>query len=82
MAEKVCNFCGSSDYIQKRVEYVYRHQGRYMVFRDVPAEVCRRCGMRYFSAQVLLTIERRFFEIHDLHRQPAHTVVVPIETFA
>jgi YgiT-type zinc finger domain-containing protein len=81
MAEKICNFCGNSEYIEKHVEYVYRHHGHYMVFRDVPAEVCLRCGMRYFAAKVILAIEKRFFEIYDEHRQPTQTVTVPVETF-
>ena len=82
MAEKICNFCGGSEHIDKRIEYVYRHQGRYMVFRDVPAEVCLRCGTRYYAAKVILALEKRFFEIYEAHSQPAQTVTVPVETFA
>ena len=82
MTEKICNFCGSSEHIDKRVEYVYRHRGRYMVFRDVPTEVCLRCGTRYYAAQVILALEKRFFEIYEAHRQPVQTITVPVETFA
>ncbi len=81
MVEKICNFCGKSDYIKKHIEYVYRHQGHYMVFRDVPAEVCLGCGMRYFAAGVIFTIEQRFFDIYNKDRQPSQTVTVPVETF-
>ena len=81
MAEKTCNFCGDSEYVEKHVEYVYRHHGHYMVFRDVPAEICLRCGMRYFAVEVILTIEKRFFEIYNKHRQPTEIVTVPVETF-
>jgi hypothetical protein len=38
--------------------------------------------MRYFSAQVILELEKRFFEIYETRRQPAQTMLVPIETFA
>ena len=35
MPNVVCNYCGSDDWVEKRVEYVYRHRHHYMVFRDV-----------------------------------------------
>lgn len=82
MSDKICNFCGRSEYVIKKIEYVYRYHGHYMVFRDVPAEVCLQCGMRYFAADVVLTIEKRFFEIYNEQSQPTQTVVVPVETFA
>jgi YgiT-type zinc finger domain-containing protein len=81
MTSRVCNFCGSTEYIEKRVEYVYRYQGHYMLFKDVPAEVCLHCGMRYFAADVILAIEQRFFEIYNEQRQPAQTITVPVEIF-
>jgi len=82
VSTKVCNFCGSTQYIKKQVEYIYRYQGQYMVFKDVPAEICLHCGMRYFAADVILAIEQRFFEIHNKQRQPDQTVMVPVEHFA
>lgn len=81
MAEKICNFCNRSEYVEKHVEYVYRYRGHYMVFRDVPAEVCLHCGMRYFAADTILAIEKRFFEIYNNQSQPTQTVTVPVETF-
>lgn len=80
--QKICNVCGDSDFVVKKVEYVYRHNGRYMVFQDVPAEVCLRCGTRYFAADVILAIEKRFFEIYDEKQEPKRTISVPIEVFA
>jgi YgiT-type zinc finger domain-containing protein len=81
MSQKVCNFCGHFEYIEKRVEYIYRHQHRYMVFRDVPSEVCLHCGMRYFAAETILNIEQRFFEVVHNHQPPIQTITVPVETF-
>lgn len=71
-----------SGFVMRKVEYVYRHRGRYMVFQNVPAEVCLRCGTRYFAADVILAIERRFFEIYDEKQEPKRTISVPIEVFA
>jgi hypothetical protein len=53
-----------------------------MVFRNVPAEVCLHCGMRYYSAEVVLEIERRFFAVQRQESPPVQTVTVPVETFA
>lgn len=61
MKEKRCPICGSTDYEVKKVEYIYRHDGRYLLVRDVPTEVCRACGTRFYKARVLEGIERRFF---------------------
>ncbi len=81
MSEKICSFCGHSEYTTKQVEYVYRYGGHYMVFQEVPAEVCLHCGMRYFAAKTILTIEKRFFEIYHQQQQPARTMTVPVEAF-
>ena len=70
------------NYAQWVLEYVYRHQGHYMVFKEVPAEVCLHCGMRYFAAETILTIEKRFFEIYNTQRRSTQTITVPVETFA
>ncbi len=82
MTPKTCNFCGQTEFEQKKVEYIYRHRQQYMVFREVPAEVCLHCGMRYYSAEVILEIEQRFFTVQRQESPPAHTVMVPVETFA
>jgi YgiT-type zinc finger domain-containing protein len=79
--DMICNYCGHSEYVQKKVEYVYRHKGHYMVFQDVPAEVCLHCGTRYFDADVILSIEKRFFLIYDKHQKPERTMSVPVEAF-
>ena len=80
--KKSCTYCGHSEHTNKKVEYVYRHQGRYMVFRNVPAEVCLHCGARYYEAAVILSIEERFFAIQNKKQRPLRTIAVPVEAFA
>ena len=65
MKEKRCPVCASADYDVKEVEYIYRHGGRYLLVRDVPAEVCRDCGTRFYEARVLHEIEHCFFATQD-----------------
>ena len=81
MDQTRCNFCGQTEFVHKKVEYIYRHQGQYMLFRDVPAEICLHCGMRYYAAEVILRIEKRFFDVWQHQGQAAQTVTVPVETF-
>ncbi len=82
MIQKTCNFCGQTEFENKKVEYIYRYQQQYMVFRDVPAEICMHCGMRYYAAEVVLEIEQRFFAVQRQETVPIHTITVPVEVFA
>ena len=82
MNEERCHICGGTDFEKRRVEYIYRRQGNYLVVRDVPCEVCLRCGERYYEGPVLLQIERRFKEIYKQHAKPQFAIEVPVEVYA
>ena len=82
MSEKPCHICSSTDFDERLVEYIYRRRGNYLVVRDVPCEVCLRCGERYYEGNVLLQIERRFKEIHEQHATPQSAIEVPVEMYA
>lgn len=82
MNNRVCNFCGSTEYEERKVEYIYRRSGKYLIVRDVPCEVCLNCGERYYPGPVLLRIERRFNDIYKRHVRPRHMIQVPIEAYA
>lgn len=77
-----CHFCGQTEFAYKKVEYIYRYRQQYMVFREVPAEVCLHCGMRYYSAEIVLELEQRFFAVQRKESLPANTITIPVETFA
>lgn len=80
MRNTKCHFCGGEEFEERHVEYVYRREGKYLIVRNVPCEVCLSCGERYYPA-ALLAIEKRFKEIHEKHEVPQHTIKVPIEAF-
>lgn len=82
MSEMLCHICGSTDLEERLVEYIYRHQGSYLVVRDVPCQVCLRCGERYYEGTVLLQIERRFKDIYEGHAKPEFAVEVPVKVYA
>jgi YgiT-type zinc finger domain-containing protein len=81
MKEKRCPVCGNADCEVKKVEYIYRHSGRYLLVRDVPTEVCRVCGTRFYEAQVLHEIERSFFAMQDEQGQVLEYVRMPVTAY-
>jgi len=82
MNNRACNFCGSTEYEERKAEYIYRRGGKYLIVRDVPCEVCLNCGERYYPGTVLLRTERRFNDIHKQHAHPMQMIQVPIEAYA
>jgi YgiT-type zinc finger domain-containing protein len=47
-----CEYC--SGIIEERRVELYRHKGiKRVLFENVPAGVCKTCGTRYYSANVL-----------------------------
>jgi len=71
-----CEYCQSPLDAGARLLTVYRHRGgKHFIFERVPARVCSRCGERYFSAQVVRTMDR----LMRTRRRRA-TVAVPVIT--
>ncbi len=60
-----CEFCGGTT-IQRRVRKQHWLQKHLYLLEDVPAEVCRECGERYFHAQVLDKIDRILMKDHQI----------------
>ena len=55
---ETCECCGG-EIIEKRVTLHRKIKGSYVLIENVPAGVCKECGMRYYAANVLKTIEER-----------------------
>jgi len=77
-----CNFCGSAGYEERRIEYLYSYQGKYLLVPNTPVEVCLDCGMVYYEAPVLKEIERRFFAIHGKAEEPDRYIEMPEKVYA
>lgn len=77
-----CNFCGSEQYEERRIEYLYSYQGKYLLVPNTPVEVCVNCGMIYYEAAVLKEIERRFFAIQENSEKPDRYIQMPTATYA
>ena len=54
-----CPFCGSIDFEERRIEYLYSFEDEYLLISNTPVQVCLGCGMVYYDAAVLEEIERR-----------------------
>jgi YgiT-type zinc finger domain-containing protein len=77
-----CNSCGSDRYEERRIEYLYSHQGAYLLVPNTPVEVCLNCGMIYYDAAVLKEIEQRFFAIQSKTEEPDRYVEMPEKAYA
>ena len=77
-----CNFCGSDQYEERRIEYLYSHKGHYLLVPNTPVEVCTNCGMVYYDAAVLKKIEQRFFAIQENTEKPDRYIQMPTATYA
>jgi YgiT-type zinc finger domain-containing protein len=75
----MCEYCHSELPLgDKRVTVYRKRQGQVYVLENVPARVCQTCGERYFTAEVVQTMER-------LMSEPAaqtRTMTVPVIAFA
>ena len=79
---KVCNFCGNKNFRDKKVEYIYKRDGQFLIVENVPCEECEYCGERYFKAEVLKKIEEDFKEIYTNKKKLKRQIKVPVEEFA
>jgi len=78
---KTCHFCGNTNFRKKRVQYIYRHNGHFLIVNRVPCVECEFCGEQYFEARVLKKIEQDFQDIHFGGKKAQHEILVPSEDF-
>lgn len=77
-----CNFCGNKNSNKKLVQYIYKHNGQFLVVNNVPCEECEFCGEQYFKANVLKKVEKTFNEIYLSGKKANNEIKVPFEEFA
>jgi YgiT-type zinc finger domain-containing protein len=79
--KKICNSCGNKNFREKHVQYIYRHDGQFLVVNNVPCEECEYCGEQYFKAEVLKKIEKDFTDIYRAKKKAKRVVKLPVEEF-
>ncbi|HEY83848.1 MAG TPA: type II toxin-antitoxin system MqsA family antitoxin [Chloroflexi bacterium] len=78
---KVCSFCGNKNFRQRSVQYIYKHDNKFLLVNEVPCEKCEYCGEQYFEAKVLKEIEQIFMDIHFAGKETRKTIQVPVTEF-
>lgn len=73
---ETCEYC-SGVIVEKRVTLHRKVNEKYVLIESVPAGVCTECGARYYTANVLKTIE----ESIRGRRKAEREALVPIYTF-
>ncbi len=79
--KSVCSFCGNKNFRKNCVQYIYRHDGKFLVVNNVPCDECEFCGEQYFHADSLKRIEQEFLAIYMHGKKPFSELKVPIEEF-
>lgn len=51
-----CEYCNGS-IVERKVDLPRKVSGKYVLIKNVPVGICRECGVRYYAANVLKTIE-------------------------
>ncbi len=70
---EICEYCGG-EIVEKRVTLTRKVKGQYVLIENVPAGVCTKCGTRYFSANVLKTVEESVRGRRHIDRE----IVIPV----
>ncbi|CAG0965449.1 hypothetical protein ANRL3_01155 [Anaerolineae bacterium] len=71
-----CSFC-EGELADALVQHPYRWAGKIYLFENVPAQVCRQCGEKYFDALIVEVMERVVLG----KVKPKRTVRVPVFSF-
>ena len=61
----ICEFC-NSETVEKKVRRLHWYNKKLYFVENVPAQVCRECGERYFHAQILDEIDRMVATDHEV----------------
>ena len=77
---KNCSFCGNENIKNTLVEYTYKHDGKYMIFYNVPALQCEYCGEKYFESKILKQIEKEFIAVQN-GKKASCEISVAVEDF-
>lgn len=76
-----CNFCDCDTFEERKIEYLYSHDGNYLLVPNTPVEMCSNCGMVYYDAAVLKKIETRFFAIQNKTETPDRYIEMPTKEY-
>ena len=76
-----CNFCGNKNIKKTLSEYTFKHNGKYMIFHNVPTLQCEYCSEKYYEAKILKQIEKEFVAVQN-GKKISTEIRVPVEDFS
>ena len=71
-----CEYCNGR-ILEKSTDLSRKVKGKYVVIENVPTGVCTECGTRYYTANVLKSIEEAFRG----RRKAKREVQMPVYSF-
>ena len=71
-----CEYCNGV-IVERKVTLSRKVKGKYILIENVPAGVCKGCGTRYYSANVLKTID----ETIRGRRKAKREILIPVYSF-
>jgi len=63
----ICEFC-SDETVERKVRRIHWYNKQLYIVENVPAQVCRTCGERFYHAQVLDEIDRLLASDHEVRK--------------
>jgi YgiT-type zinc finger domain-containing protein len=61
----ICEFC-SVETVERKVRRMHWYNKQLYIVENVPAQVCKTCGERFYHAQVLDEIDRLLDSDHEV----------------
>ena len=52
-----CTVCGSSEYLDDKINNVFNINGDIIIVDNIPAKICKKCGDQSFSRDTLAHIQ-------------------------
>jgi YgiT-type zinc finger domain-containing protein len=77
-----CYYCGSEQFEERRIRYIYSRGEKNLYVPDMPVDVCLECGMIYYHGDALLKVEKQFQAIYEANAKPARYTTMPVMNVA
>ena len=78
---KRCYFC-RGEIVEKKIQHIHEWGNKIIIFKDLPAEVCKQCGEVYLSPEVIEKIDIATAKLNRLKKEFVAVPVIPFPQLA
>ncbi len=78
---KRCYFC-RGEIVEKKIQHIHEWGNKIIIFKDLPAEVCKQCGEVYLSPEVIEKIDIATAKLNRLKKEYVEVPVIPFPELA